>query len=128
MFFYIYLVIGNAELAADLIQLVEPAMNVKIMLHPKGEERCLCVKSAPVEKDEIVFQIPIRVAVSADAFDRLFAPKGQTDAEVRTYETENELKNSSCCCSMLPTSPLQARCCEPTMLVCRRSSRLNTCL
>ena len=43
--------VSESELAADLIQLVEPAMNVKIMLHPKGEERCLCVKSAPVEKD-----------------------------------------------------------------------------
>ena len=84
--------VSESELAADLIQLVEPAMNVKIMLHPKGEERCLCVKSAPVEKDEIVFQIPIRVAVSADAFDRLFAPKRQLFLKRRLKQNLNTIR------------------------------------
>lgn len=83
---------ASETLGSDLIKLVDPAMNVKIVLHPKGEERSLCVKSDKVQKGDIVFKIPIRIAVSADSFDRIFTMAGKTDAQVPTYETENELK------------------------------------
>jgi hypothetical protein len=83
---------ASETLGSDLIKLVDPAMNVKIVLHPEGEERSLCVKSDKVQKGDIVFKIPIRIAISADSFDRIFTMAGKTDAQVPTYETENELK------------------------------------
>ena len=83
---------ASETIFSDLIKLVEPAMNVKIVLHSKGEERSLCVKSDKVQKGEIVFKIPIRIAVSADSFDRIFTLAGKTNAQIPTYETENELK------------------------------------
>ena len=83
---------ASKTLYSDLIKLVDPTMNVKIVLHPKGEERSLCVKSEKVEKGDIVFKIPLRMAVSAGSFDRIFTSVGLTDAQVPVYETENELK------------------------------------
>ena len=41
--------VSESELAADLIQLVEPAMNVKIMLHPR--RRTLSVRKVCTSRE-----------------------------------------------------------------------------
>jgi hypothetical protein len=82
----------TATMACNLIELVEPGMNVKVMLHLQGEERGLFLKSDPVEEGDIVFKLPLRVAVSAGAFDKLCAMGRTNGVEIATYESKNELK------------------------------------